>query len=89
MGGTVAKLKQQGHKIRLLTFCKGNRPGQEYVAGSRQIAAKKNCDILSIDDFIRLDYSDVLLDTVPFADIRSHVDSEIRSYKPEVIYSHY
>jgi len=89
MGGTVAKLKQQGHKIRLLTFCKGNRPGHEHVAGSRQVAAKKNCNILNIDDFIRLDYSDVSLDTVPFADIRSHIDSEIRSYKPEVIYSHY
>jgi LmbE family N-acetylglucosaminyl deacetylase len=88
MGGTLAKLSND-YNITLCVFCKGNRPGSEYVQSSREDAIRNNITDLNISEYIQLDYSDISLDTIPFIEISSCITKLVDKISPYTVFTHY
>jgi LmbE family N-acetylglucosaminyl deacetylase len=88
MGGTCAALSRS-HQITLCVFCRGNRPGFEYVQKSRENAMAANIDDLRISEYLQLNYSDLSLDTIPFIELSSYATSLVQKTAPEIVFTHY
>lgn len=88
MGGTALKLSRN-NSIALCVLCKGNRPVQKQVEISRTKALQKNINLIGIQEFIHLNYSDVTLDTVPFLEISSALTNLVVEAKPDIVFTHY
>jgi LmbE family N-acetylglucosaminyl deacetylase len=88
MGGTVAKLSQD-YSITLCVFCKGNRPGFEFVQSSRESAINQNIKNLNISEYIQLKYSDISLDTIPFIELSSYTTQLVNKISPQLVFTHY
>lgn len=81
--GTIAKFAQ-GNDVTVLSLCKGDRPGSEEVAFSRQQAFKESCDLLGAAG-VMLDYSDCQLE---YASTLKSIEFAIKEYQPELVFTH-
>ena len=88
MGGTTALLSRD-HEITLCVFCRGDRPGSEYVQQSREDAMTANLNDLRIAEYLQLGYSDLSLDQIPFLELSSYATSLIQKTTPEKVFAHY
>ena len=88
MGGTCGALSHD-HKITLCVFCRGDRPGSEYVQRSREDAITANINDLHISEYLQLGYSDMSLDSVPFLELSSYATSLVQKIAPETVFTHY
>jgi LmbE family N-acetylglucosaminyl deacetylase len=88
MGGTCAVLAAN-YRITLCVFCKGNRPGFEYVQKSREEAMASNIIDLKIAKYLQLNYSDLSLDRVPFIELSSYTTNLVQNIAPEIVFTHY
>jgi len=84
MGGTIAKLSNQGYKVLILDLTNGE-PTPKGSVEKRMKEAKKAAEILGVDR-ITLDLKNrFLFDSI---EARFKVSQIIRKYKPEVIFCH-
>ena len=86
-GATIARLSDEGHKIRLLTFTDG--------VGARNSAAENRnnkldavCEVLGINEHHSTDYPDNRLDTVPLLDVCKFIENNV-DYDPDLIFTHH
>lgn len=89
MGGTTARLCEEGHQVRLIVLCKGDRPGSEHVWFSRCEANVNNCNDIGIDDVEYHEYSDTRLDQVPQTELCDLISQPIRDWQPSIVYTHH
>lgn len=89
MGGTVAQLCREGHQVRLIVLCRGDRPGNEHVEFSRCEACINNCNDIGIDDVDFHEYSDTRLDQVPQTELCNLISEPIRNWQPNIVYTHH
>jgi LmbE family N-acetylglucosaminyl deacetylase len=81
--GTIRKLSDDGHRVWVLSLCKGNRPGAD-VEHSRKEAFMAVCKILGATPII-CDSDDVHLD---FHTAVADIVSNMSSIQPDVVYTH-
>ena len=89
MGGTVARLRDEGLTVRLVVMCKGDRPGAEHVKDERLRACRSNCHDLGMFDVVFYKYPDTYLDDVSQTEICSLVNHHVNTWKPSVVYTHH
>lgn len=90
LGGTI-KLHTKNSKVYVLIFADGEsaRGKSSKKIKERQIQAKKAVKILGVEEIQFLEYCDQKLDSVPLLDLARHIESTIKKFKPEVIYTHF
>lgn len=82
--GTIASLTASGEHVVVVSLCKGNRPGAEYVESGRVRAFRESCKMLGAE-WQLFSNSDVMLDEREAA---LTIEAAIVRYKPEVVYTH-
>jgi LmbE family N-acetylglucosaminyl deacetylase len=82
--GTIKKLTSEGKEVVVVSMCRGNRPGNEEVAGGRVEAFEQSVTHLGAKP-IRFDYSDCRLE---YAETLKRIEELIAEYKPEVVFTH-
>lgn len=80
---TIAKLAKD-NEVHIVSLCKGNRPGNEGVAKTRQIAFEKSCSVLGASSLM-YNGSDCKLQ---LSDAISDVEHAISLIHPDVVYTH-
>jgi LmbE family N-acetylglucosaminyl deacetylase len=94
-GGTLLYFKKKGYKIKIIFLSDGetsrkiNNKTKNFLINKRHDQARlvsKKCKFL---DPIFKDFPDNKLDTVPFLKIIQSIEKEIKSFKPNIIFTHY
>ena len=83
--GTIKKLSSAGHRVWVVSLCKGNRPGAEYVEEARQETFLQVCKELGANAIIG-EADDVYLDYHETVDA---IASYIRQLDIQVVYTHH
>lgn len=91
LGGTLALHSNDGSKIFVLIFTDGQFARNKTSEGiiERQAQAKKACAILGIKQVKFLNYEDQMLDKIPLVDLTSQIESIIKNFKPDIVYTHF
>lgn len=91
LGGTLAIRAEKGEKVFVLIFADGQFARDKTKKGieNRQKQAKKACEILGVTDVKFLNYEDQKLDTIPLVELAGQIESVIKKWKPDTVYTHY
>ena len=82
--GTIARIADRGERVVVVSLCKGNRPGAEYVESSRVKAFRQSCAMLGAE-WEMYSNSDVALDE---REATITIEQVIKKYQPNVVYTH-
>ncbi len=90
-GGTLAKAIQKGHQVKVLIMSKSGYTNVEgVVQRADEVAVEEGLNALhtlGIEDIEILDFP---TKDIPFrSDVVNDIDLRIRSYKPDIIFSHH
>jgi LmbE family N-acetylglucosaminyl deacetylase len=95
-GGTMARLAQEGHEVRVAILAEGmtSRSPQREQADPKQLhhlhkQAQQAADILHAKEAVVRKLPDNRLDTVPLLEVVKLVEEMIEKFRPEVIYTHH
>ena len=95
MGGTIAKLHDEGHKITLLIVTDGSSAqyrGNEHLAKiieEKKKETKKSADILGIDNIIYGELPDMRLDATEHIDVNNVIEKTVEQIDPDVVFTHF
>ena len=91
LGGTLALHSKNGDKVFVLIFADGQFARDRTSRGIayRQSQAKKACSILGIKELEFLNYEDQKLDIISLVELADKIETVIKKWKPDVIYTHY
>lgn len=81
--GTIAKLSV-GNDVMVVSLCRGDRPGAEQVADSRQQAFQESCAYLGAKCRI-FDSSDLHLD---YHEAMADVEAVMKEFQPDIVFTH-
>ena len=95
-GGTMARLSKEGYIINILIVAEGitSRDKDRNVkAKTKDIlklrnAARSSAKVLGARSINFLDHPDNRLDTVPLLDIVKDIESSIKKFKPDIVFTH-
>ena len=87
-GATIAKLSNQGHNIKLLTFTDGVSARDIGDNKNRNKSLQKVSKILGINDFKYGNFPDNKMDSIPLLDVCKFIEKEIEEV-PDVIFTHH
>lgn len=89
MGGTIYKLRKEGHKIYLciVTDGKCDTCGLKDRHEKRKKSALKASKFLGIHGVYFLNFPDMKLDIVPQIEINKKLEELIKKIKPEIVYT--
>jgi len=90
LGGTVAAHVAQGDTVQLAIMCGGG--SVRYVPeGSPSVRkeAEQAAEILGVAELILRDLPDQRLDTLPISQIAGEIESLLKSFCPDTVYSHF
>ncbi|MFI5114720.1 MAG: PIG-L deacetylase family protein [Terriglobales bacterium] len=95
-GGTMARLAQEGHEVRVAILAEGmtSRSPQRELADPKQLQhlhqqARQAADKLHVNEVVVASLPDNRLDTVPLLEVVKLVEDLIEKFGPEVIYTHH
>ncbi|RDU22107.1 PIG-L deacetylase family protein [Anaerosacchariphilus polymeriproducens] len=92
MGGTIAKLADQGHKVYTLIVTEGcsmQYPGEtEKIAMKKEEAIKAN-ELLGVKKVIFGELPDMKLDSIPHVQINGVIENAVRELQPDIVYTHH
>lgn len=95
-GGTMARLAQEGHVVRVAILAEGmtSRYPQPEQADPKQIhqlheQAQRAADKLRVAEVVVAKLPDNRLDTVPLLEVVKLVEELLEKFKPDVIYTHH
>jgi LmbE family N-acetylglucosaminyl deacetylase len=95
-GGTIARLAREGAAVRVIILSDGESsrwptpgdvPGD--VVEIRRQAARKAAVVLGVEAPIMFDYPDNRFDTVPLLEITKTIESAIREFRPDTVFTHH
>lgn len=92
MGGTIAKLNEQGHDLYVLIVtegCSTQYKDQPYLIEEKKNQAYEANAILGVKEVIFGDLPDMRLDTLEHVRINAVIEQAIRSIEPDVVYTHF
>ena len=82
--GTIARHVEQGDNVWVMSLCKGDRPGNEQVQGTRQESFNLACDILGVTPIL-CDSNDGWLN---YQYAVKQISDNVNEIKPQVVYTH-
>lgn len=95
-GGTMARLAQEGHEVRVAILAEGmtSRSPQREQADPKQLhhlhkQAQQAADKLHVKEVVVASLPDNRLDTVPLLEVVKLIEELIEKFRPEVIYTHH
>lgn len=95
-GGTMARLAQEGHEVRVAILAEGmtSRSPQREQADPKQLhrlhqQAQQAAEKLHVKEVVAASLPDNRLDTVPLLEVVKLVEELIEKFQPEVIYTHH
>lgn len=100
MGGTILRHSNQGDKIRIVYLATGITSRKEfrdkiktknpkYSIQQLRRDAKKSSQILKVNNINFYDFPDNELDTLPLLKLVQIIESEIKQFKPNIIYTNH
>jgi LmbE family N-acetylglucosaminyl deacetylase len=91
LGGTIVKHSKNRDDVFVLTFTEGEsaRKINEKNIIKRRENAKKACAVLGVKKTKFLDFQDQKLDSIPLLELCKEIESVIKIWKPEIIYTHF
>jgi N-acetylglucosamine malate deacetylase 1 len=95
-GGTIARLAQEGHEVRIAILAEGmtSRSAQREQTDPKQLhhlhqQAQEAADKLHAKEVVLEKLPDNRLDTVPLLEVVKRVEDLIEKFKPDAIYTHH
>lgn len=90
VGGTIAKHVARGDCLQLVILCEGvtMRYAPERHFEVRQ-QSEKAAAILGVQDLVIRDFPDQKLDTMALSQVASEVETLVRAFRPDVIYTQF
>lgn len=90
VGGTVRKHVLSGDDVRIWIACEGistryEEEERERLRGHSLLAAK----VLGVKEILFGDLPDQRLDTLPLRDVIGKVEEQVRSFRPDTVYTHF
>tara|TARA_R110000824_G_scaffold111106_6_gene259389 strand:+ start:1821 stop:2465 length:645 start_codon:yes stop_codon:yes gene_type:complete len=85
-GATIARLVDEGHTVRLLTFTNGIGAREE--SGDRNDVLGLVQNILGLSSYSYGNFPDNKMDSVPLLDICKFIESNV-DYNPDIIFTHH
>ncbi len=95
MGGTIAKLSNEGHEVHVLIVTDGSTTQYKNHPNLDQIITNKNKEINKANNLIGTkqvhfgNLPDMKLDSVDHVDINKLIEETVRYIKPQVVYTHF
>lgn len=91
MGGTIAKRSKNGDLIYTLIFADGETARKNGIPkiSQRKKQAEDAAKILGIKEMKFLNYNDQKLDTIPLVELSRHIESAIKKWNPNIIFTHF
>ena len=101
MGGTIAKLVEQGHEV-YITYMNATLEKNHYSSAIRiesnniskrvhnniKTIIKKSCKVLGIEDFRSHFFPDSRFDTISELDFIKIIEDDIKFFNPTLVYTH-
>lgn len=95
MGGTIAKLTEDGHEVHVLIVTDGsssqyreNENLQEIIEAKKKETRRCN-ELLGVKDVHYGCLPDMKLDNIPHIEINKVIESYIDTIQPEIVYTHF
>ena len=91
-GGTIARLINEGSTGKTLILCDGISSRDIYDPGDIMIRKRQSEEankILGINEIVNCGLPDQKLDTIPLLEVIKLIEQEIKSYKPNIIFTHF
>ncbi|MGA8220477.1 MAG: PIG-L deacetylase family protein [Candidatus Acidiferrales bacterium] len=95
VGGTAALHIQRGDSVQLVILTDGvsmrYSPECQLEARkhSQQAAARQAAAVLGVEDLVIRELPDQRLDSLPLSQVITEVESLVRSFQPEIVYTHF
>ncbi len=95
MGGTIAKLSEQGHQVYVLIITDGctsqyrNSENINDIIYKKQRETRIANEILGVKEVFFCDLPDMHLNEVPHVTVNEKIEAIIKSIKPEEVYTHF
>ena len=91
LGSTLYLNAKKGNSINVAFFATGQHGRDNTKKGieTRKNQAKKACSSLGTKNVIFFDYPDQQLENVPIIELSSKIETMIKKYKPEIVFTHY
>ncbi len=86
-GATIARLSDEGHNIKLLTFTDG-LGARGPTTKNRNDKLNEVCDILGINDYAFANYPDNRLDIISLLDKCKFIENNV-DFEPDLIFTHH
>jgi LmbE family N-acetylglucosaminyl deacetylase len=90
VGGAVAAHVAQGDTVQLAIMCGGG--SVRYLPEGSPVArkeAEQAAEILAVAELVVRDLPDQGLDTLPISQVAGEIESLLRSFRPDTVYSHF
>ena len=91
LGGTIRVHALKGSKVFVLIFADGESAREKSTKKikQRQEQAKKAAKELKIQEIKFLGYEDQKLDTVPLLELAKNIESVMKKFKPDTVFTHF
>jgi LmbE family N-acetylglucosaminyl deacetylase len=90
LGGTIAAHVDRGDSVQLAIMCGGG--SVRYLPERSPVVreeAGKAAEILGVADLILRDLPDQRLDTIPISQVVGEIETLLRSFRPDTVYTHF
>ncbi|MEP6892432.1 MAG: PIG-L deacetylase family protein [Gaiellaceae bacterium] len=90
MGGTIARHADSGDAVRIVCVTDGSStqyPGDPEIRVQKEAEARRAAGELGVSDYVHLDLPDMRLDTLPHVEINTVIETQIRDFGPQVLYT--
>ena len=90
-GGTIHKAAREGDTVHVLFLSSGvgSREKERQAPESRIASAQKALGLLGCENIVTGDFPDNAFDTVGVLEISKFIESQIRSIKPDVVFTNF
>lgn len=91
MGGTIALHTGKKENVFVLIISEGEsaRGKNKSKITQRKKQAEKACELLGVKEIKFLDYADQKLDTIPLSELSGKIETVIKKWKPNTVYTHF
>jgi len=92
MGGTIVKHTFNGYTVHVLIVTDGSSSQYENYSemiNRKKAEAENAMDILGVKKIEFNTLPDMKLDTVPHVEINSLIEKKVRSFQPDIVYTHH
>lgn len=88
LGGTIAKLNNEGHELFLIVLSDGGFLRDHSSVQLKQQALRLACETLAIKNLVQFSFKDNHFDSYPISDFVLKIEEVIKTVHPHIVYTH-